>query len=108
MRRATPRRRRSYRARLVSTDPAPKRERGVVVVTDSTSYLPRLLVAQWAVRQVSLYVGWDGDPEPEHEDRDLAAFYRRLQDSPKTPVTSQPAVGDFLACLEPVVSAGRD
>ena len=92
----------------MSTDPAPEPERGVVIVTDSTSYLPRLLVAQWGVRQVSLYVGWDGDLQPEHEYRDLDVFYRRLQKSPNAPVTSQPSVGDFLACFEPVVSAGRD
>jgi DegV family protein with EDD domain len=78
------------------------------VVTDSTSYLPRSLIRRWAIREVSLYVGWDGDLRPEHEYNDLDAFYARLRESPRLPTTSQPSVADFLACIEPLVSAGRD
>ncbi len=80
----------------------------VAVVTDSTSYLPTALLERWRIRQVSLYVGWEGDLRPEHEYRDLDAFYARLHDSPQLPTTSQPSVGDFLACYEPLLSAGRD
>ena len=79
----------------------------VAVVTDSTTYLPLELVERWEIDQVSLYVGWDGDHRPEHE-YDLDAFYERLRDSLDLPSTSQPSVGDFLACFEPLVSAGRD
>jgi DegV family protein with EDD domain len=92
----------------VRPDSAPDPKPGVVVVTDSTPYLPPALIEQWAIRQVSLYVGWDGELRPEHEYRDLDAFYRRLQDSPNVPVTSQPSVGDFVACFEPLVGAGLD
>jgi DegV family protein with EDD domain len=81
---------------------------GVAVVTDSTPYLPRSLIDRWAIHQVSLYVGWDGELLPEHEYTDLDDFYRRLQESPQLPTTSQPSVGDFLACYEPLLSAGRD
>ena len=81
---------------------------GVAIVTDSTPYLPPDLVRRWGIRQVSLYVGWDGDLRLEHEYEDLDAFYARLRDNPRLPTTSQPSVGDFLACYEPLVSAGRD
>jgi DegV family protein with EDD domain len=86
----------------------PDERAGVAVVTDSTSYLPRHLVDRWAIREVSLYVGWGGDlrPEPQHDDLD--AFYARLRDSALLPTTSQPSPGDFLACFEPLVRAGRD
>jgi DegV family protein with EDD domain len=77
-------------------------------VTDSTPYLPPSLIGEWGVRQVSLYVGWDGDLRREHEYRDLDAFYRRLRESTDLPRTSQPSVGDFVACFEPLVAAGRD
>ncbi|MCW2991160.1 MAG: DegV family protein, partial [Solirubrobacterales bacterium] len=87
----------------VTTQPTP-----VSVVTDSTPYLPAALVEQWAIHQVSLYVGWDGDLRPEHEYTDLDDFYRRLKESPEVPTTSQPSVGDFIACYEPLVAAGRD
>lgn len=80
----------------------------VAVVTDSTPYLPRALIEQWRIHQVSLYVGWNGDLRPEHEYEDLDAFYARLRDSPQMPTTSQPSVGDFLACYRPLVDSGRD
>ncbi len=80
----------------------------MAVVTDSTPYLPGELVERWDIRQVSLYVGWDGDLHPEHEYEDLDAFYARLSDAARLPVTSQPSVGDFVACYEPLVGAGRD
>jgi DegV family protein with EDD domain len=84
------------------------RSRQVAVVTDSTPYLPQSLIEQWAIRQVSLYVGWDGDLRAEDEYDDLDAFYRRLHDSPQLPTTSQPSVGDFLSCYEPLLRAGCD
>lgn len=81
---------------------------GVAVVTDSTTYLPPALLDKLSIHRVSLYVGWDGELKPEHEYTDLHAFYARLHDSPLLPTTSQPSVGDFLACYRPLVSAGRD
>ena len=81
---------------------------GVAIVTDSTTYLPRPLIDRWRIHEVSLYVGWEGELRAEQEYEDLDAFYARLRDSPKLPTTSQPSVGDFLACYQPLVSAGRD
>jgi DegV family protein with EDD domain len=80
---------------------------GVAVVTDSTTYLPPELIERWNVRQVSLSVGWGGDLRPE-DSYDLDDFYARLRDSPDLPSTSQPSVGDFLECFEPLTAAGRD
>jgi DegV family protein with EDD domain len=82
-------------------------ESGVAVVTDSTPYLPPELIERWGIEQVSLYVGWGDERLPEHE-YDLGAFYERLRDSTDLPSTSQPSVGDFLACFEPLAGAGRD
>jgi DegV family protein with EDD domain len=80
----------------------------VAVVTDTTPYLPAELRERWAIQQVSLYVGWEGDLRRESDYEDLDAFYARLRDSPQLPTTSQPSVGDFLTCYQPLVSAGRD
>jgi fatty acid kinase fatty acid binding subunit len=87
---------------------APAGGGGVAVVTDSTTYLPRALIERWNVHEVSLYVGWDGVLRPEHEYTDLDVFYARLKESPQLPTTSQPSVGDFLACYRPLLAAGRD
>src|SRR3954471_13837420 len=83
-------------------------QRRVAVVTDTTPYLPRELIDRWDIGEVSLYVGWDGDLRREDEYKDLDAFYARLRKSPSLPTTSQPSVGDFRACFEPLVRAGRD
>jgi len=80
---------------------------GVAVVTDSTPYLSPNLVERWGIHQVNLYVGWGDDHRPECE-YDVDAFYARLRDSAELPTTSQPSVGDFLACFEPLAGAGRD
>jgi len=79
----------------------------VAVVTDSTPSLPPELIERWNISQVSLYVGWDTERRRE-EDFDVDAFYARLRESIDLPSTSQPSVGDFLACFEPLVGAGRD
>jgi DegV family protein with EDD domain len=90
------------------TIPTQTAKPGVAVVTDSTPYLPAEAIARLDICQVSLYVGWDGDLKPEHEYADLDDFYARLHDSPQLPSTSQPSVGDFLACYQPLLAAGRD
>lgn len=79
----------------------------VAVITDSTTYLPAELIERWGIGQVSLYVGWDGDRRPERE-YVLDDFYARLRNSANLPSTSQPSVGDFLACFEPLAQEGRD
>jgi DegV family protein with EDD domain len=80
----------------------------VAVVTDTTHYLPRDLVARLDLHQVSLYVTFEGTTEREADIADLGDFYDRLSASSEMPSTSQPSVGDFLAVYEPLLEAGRD
>ncbi|HEX4482177.1 MAG TPA: DegV family protein [Solirubrobacteraceae bacterium] len=82
--------------------------RGVALVTDTTPYLPRELIERWQINEVSLYVGWDGDLRRESDYTDLDAFYAKLHSSTLLPTTSQPSVGDFLACYQPIVDSGQD
>jgi DegV family protein with EDD domain len=80
----------------------------VAVASDSTHYLPRALAQAEGVHQVSLYVGWKGQPERELEMDGFDAFYARLKDDRELPTTSQPSIGDFLAVWEPLLDAGHD
>ncbi len=80
----------------------------VAVASDSTHYLPRALADAEGVHQVSLYVGWKGQPTRELEMDGFEAFYARLRSDPELPTTSQPSIGDFLAVWEPLIEAGRD
>ena len=81
----------------------------VAVVTDTTHYLPRELVAANEITEVSLYVNDGERTERESEMPDFDAFYDRLRESTgDLPTTSQPSIGDFLAAYEPLVADGRD
>jgi DegV family protein with EDD domain len=80
----------------------------VAVATDSTHYLPRELAAREGIHQISLYVGWQGQPERELDMPSFDAFYERLRTDPELPTTSQPSIGDFLAVWEPLIEQGHD
>jgi DegV family protein with EDD domain len=80
----------------------------VAVATDSTHYLPRSLADADGIHQVSLYVGWKGEPERELGMADFDAFYERLGRDSELPTTSQPSIGDFLATWEPLIESGHD
>jgi DegV family protein with EDD domain len=82
--------------------------RSVAVATDSTHYLPRALAEQEGIHQVSLYVGWRGEPERELDMNGFDDFYERLGRDPELPSTSQPSIGDFLAVWEPLIEDGQD
>ena len=57
---------------------------------------PRSSRTSRRVHQVSLYVGWPGEPQRELEMAGFDAFYERLRNDPELPSTSQPSIGDFL------------
>ncbi|HZV75337.1 MAG TPA: DegV family protein [Conexibacter sp.] len=80
----------------------------VVVVTDTCHYLPRQLVAARGIREVSLYVHWDGREDRESDLPDFDAYYDHLRTAKQLPTTSQPSIGDFLAVYEPLLEEGRD
>jgi DegV family protein with EDD domain len=80
----------------------------VAIATDSTHYLPRALAEEQGIHQVSLYVGWRGEPQRELEMDGFDAFYERLRSDPELPTTSQPSIGDFLAAWEPLIESGHD
>src|SRR5215210_6022900 len=78
------------------------------VVADTTSYLPRELLDKHDIKEVSLYVGLEGDQEREADIADLHAFYERLRVSDQTVTTSQPSVGDFISVYEPLLAEGKE
>ncbi len=80
----------------------------VAIATDSTHYLPRQLAEEQGVHQVSLYVGWKGQPVKELDMDGFGDFYDRLRSDSELPTTSQPSIGDFLAVWEPLIEQGND
>jgi DegV family protein with EDD domain len=78
------------------------------VVADTTSYLPRELLAQHDIHEVSLYVGIEGEQDRESDITDLHGFYERLRASDQQVTTSQPSVGDFISIYEPLLADGKE
>ncbi|MDX6698056.1 MAG: fatty acid kinase fatty acid binding subunit [Solirubrobacteraceae bacterium] len=80
----------------------------VAVVSDTTHYLPAGVAAANDIRQVSLYVHWQDRDDREADLPDFDEYYEHLRSAPELPTTSQPSVGDFLSCYEPLIDAGCD
>ena len=80
----------------------------VTIVSDTTHYLPRELVAAKGIHEVSLYVNDADGTQRESEMPNFDAFYDKLVTAAEVPTTSQPSIGDFLAVYEPLLDAGQD
>jgi DegV family protein with EDD domain len=75
----------------------------VAVVTDTCHYLPRTLVAERGIHEVSLYVHKSGEASRESDIESYDDYYRGLRDLAALPTTSQPSIGDFLQVYEPLL-----
>lgn len=80
----------------------------VAVVTDSTAYLPAELAAANGIQMVSLYVNFGDRTQPESAITDLDVMFDELRSADKLPTTSQPSVGDFVQCYEPLLAEGAE
>src|SRR4051794_23134960 len=81
----------------------------VALVTDTTHYLPRPIVAAKGIHEVSLYVKFEGRQVRESELlENFDEFYEKLRTAEEMPTTSQPSIGDFLAVWEPLLRDGND
>ncbi|MEA2213115.1 MAG: fatty acid kinase fatty acid binding subunit [Solirubrobacteraceae bacterium] len=80
----------------------------VAIVSDTCHYLPRDVVAEQGIHEVSLYVRWPEGDQREAEITDYDGYFRRLSRDAALPSTSQPSIGDFLAVYEPLLDAGHE
>ena len=80
----------------------------VRIVSDTCHYLPRPLVERHGISEVSLYVHRGDDVQRESDIGDYDAYYERLAAETALPTTSQPSIGDFLACYGPLLEAGHE
>jgi len=68
----------------------------IVVVTDSTAYIPKEALGNLSIPVIPLWLLWDGDRFRDGIDIDPATFYSRLKESKTIPTTSQPSAGEFV------------
>ena len=67
----------------------------IVVVTDSSAYIPDEALGELDIPVIPLWVIWQEERFRDGVDIDPPAFYRRLRTDDVLPTTSQPSVGEF-------------
>lgn len=80
----------------------------VIILTDSTAYLPTDLVASLPIRVLPLTVTWDGVSYRDGVDIGAEEFYTRLSKSTTLPTTSQIPAGEIEAELKVLLAEGYD
>ncbi len=72
------------------------RNHKIIVVTDSTAYIPEQALGGLDIPVIPLWVLWGNERFRDGVDITPTAFYRRLQESKDFPTTSQPSAGEFI------------
>lgn len=80
----------------------------VTVLTDSSAYLPKELVAKYPIRVVPLTLNWEGETYRDGIDIKANEFYQRLSKSKTLPTTSQVSTGEMLTNVNELLSTGQD
>jgi len=80
----------------------------VVIVTDSTAYLPPKLISEYNIKVIPLVVIWDGDSFEDGVDITPTQFYTRLEKSPTLPSTSQPPEAKFVEIFSKLLNEDMD
>ncbi|MGE5073540.1 MAG: DegV family protein, partial [Anaerolineae bacterium] len=78
----------------------------VVVVTDSTAYLPEALAKQYGVAVLPLSIIWEGRSYCDGVDMQPDEFYRRLKNSREMPTTSQVTMPAFESAFRGILEQG--
>jgi DegV family protein with EDD domain len=68
----------------------------IVVVTDSSAYIPEQALGDLNIPVIPLWVIWGHERFRDGVDIDPPTFYRRLRTCEPFPTTSQPSAGEFL------------
>jgi len=68
----------------------------IVVVTDSSAYIPEQALEGLNIPVIPLWVIWGDERFRDGVDIDPLTFYRRLRTCEAFPTTSQPSTGEFL------------
>ncbi len=79
----------------------------IVVVTDSSAYIPSSALGNFNIPVIPLWLIWGDERFRDGVDIDPPAFYRRLRESKDFPTTSQPSAGEFIDFFRQV-GAGAD
>jgi len=79
----------------------------VIIVTDSSAYLPQTIVDQYQIPILPLILTWQGKQYRDGVDITAKEFYTQLSQSKEMATTSQVTVGQFLDIFKPLLEAGN-
>jgi DegV family protein with EDD domain len=79
----------------------------IIVVTDSSAYIPETALAGLDVAVIPLWLFWDSDRLQDGVDIDPTAFYNRLIQSKSLPTSSQPSPAEFVDFFQHIAPAGE-
>ncbi len=82
--------------------------RNVIIITDSSAYLPPFQTDSLPVDVIPLYLIWEGKSYADGIDLQPEDFFRRLADSPEMPRTSQIPLQTFLNVYRRWLEKGYD
>lgn len=68
----------------------------IIVVTDSTAYIPEQALGDFDIPVIPLWLIWGDERFRDGVDIDPPTFYSRLPESKVFPTTSQPSAGEFI------------
>jgi DegV family protein with EDD domain len=71
-------------------------EKKIVVITDSSAYIPESALAGLNVKVIPLWLLWEGESFLDGIDIRPRAFYQRLRVAKTLPTSSQPTVPEFV------------
>ena len=79
----------------------------VIIVTDSSAYLPKVYVDQYQIPVVPLTVNWEGKSYLDGVDIQAEEFYQQLAQSKSMATTSQATAGQFIELFGKLLDAGK-
>jgi len=80
----------------------------IALITDSTCDIPEELVEKYEINIVPLTIVWGGEQYRDGIDINAADFYKRLDEDPQLPTTSQPTPQEMLAAYKKAKSEGAE
>ena len=80
----------------------------VMIITDSSAYIPANLVAQYPIQVIPLTLTWDGQAYRDGVDIHADEFYQRLSTSSTLPHTSQLSAQEVTSNVQALLGKGYD
>src|SRR5690625_798490 len=80
----------------------------IAVMTDSTSYIPRVVREKLNIQVIPLSVVFGHEAFREEIDLTTEQFYQKVRSSDDLPTTSQPSVGMFVDRFETLAEKGYE